>query len=194
MNRIVPAANRKPRNRSSIFIAERPARIRAGARAGSGPRRDAGERHRSGRHWPAAAQTPRSASLCRRSGFLFKLRPFRQHVRRLLVCAGAGAGNAGGEIAIDRLRDRIGGPVAPTVGEQRLQVLAVGDVAEFDQHRRHVRRPQAPGSPPTSAALVQPRHRLHVRRPACARTASKSSWSRAARDRSGCRRRRRART
>ena len=68
----------------------------------------------------------------------------------------------GGEIAVDGVRHAIGGLVAPGVGHERLQILLVRDIAQFDQDRGHVRRAQHAKAGRFDRILVQPHRVLHV--------------------------------
>src|ERR1700744_2648670 len=65
---------------------------------------------------------------------------------------------------VDRLRHRSGGLAAPVVRYEVLEVTLVRDVAEFDQHRRHIRRLQHPKTRRFQRMLVHARRVLHFAR------------------------------
>ena len=129
MNRMVPAANRKPRNRSKIFIATpislraRPAppRPKAFTRRRATAPRTAGSvavpAHTPSRHYPLH----RVSSL----RFLFKLRPVGPGAAvRFAHLIGAGAGDMGGKVGLDRLRDQL-----PPSGCARCPTTAIASPA-----------------------------------------------------------------
>ena len=66
-----------------------------------------------------------------------------------------------GEESIDRLRDRPDRPGAPVVGHQMLEVTLVRNIAEFDQHRRHVGGLEHLEAGGLQRMLVHPRGGLH---------------------------------
>ena len=123
--------------------------------------------------------------------FMLKLRPSEPPVRASDSCPPASRVLKNASIACD---DGVGARApAPGFRRQRLDVLLVGDIPEFDQHRRDVRRLEHPEAGRFEGILVQLARRCASRRPACGQTAPKMSWFPAWRDRSGCRRRRAAR-
>src|SRR5215510_4127709 len=66
------------------------------------------------------------------------------------------AGDLRGEVAVHGLDDRISRMAAPGIRREQLQVLAVGDVAEFDQNRGHVRRLEDAKTSRFERVLVKP--------------------------------------
>ena len=92
----------------------------------------------------------------------------------------------GGREQRDRVGDAAGRLAAPFGVRQLLLVLGVGQIAEFDQHRRHVRRLQHLEAGGTVRIVDQADAWSKARRPATGRSASRSRASRAGSGRPGC--------
>src|SRR5260221_10591780 len=147
MKTSVPTANRKPKNLNSNLIdGWTPGRSR-----------DAGG---AGLPIPAAAPataTPWNHDHTRNHGFrrpvlcsnFVQATPHpasfaffaASHWRRASMRANGGtAGESGGEIGVHGLGDGLARPRPPLIRNELLEVGRIRDIAELDQHRRHVRR------------------------------------------------------
>ena len=80
--------------------------------------------------------------------------------------------------------------VAPRRRLQVGDVVGVGEEAEFDQHRGEIRRLQHDEAGRALGVAIERRRRRRAARPARAKTCARWRASRAARGRTGCRRRR----
>ena len=76
--------------------------------------------------------------------------------------AGSAAGESGGEIGVDRLGDGLARARPPLVRDELLEVGRIGDIAEFDQHRGHVRRLEDAEAGRPQRILVQARRILEL--------------------------------
>src|SRR5450432_4186289 len=66
---------------------------------------------------------------------------WRFPVARASLAASAGAaGESSGEIGVDGLGDGLARPRPPLIRDELPEIGRIGDIAELDKHRRHVRR------------------------------------------------------
>lgn len=93
-----------------------------------------------------------------RSGFCLSL---SRHYEAS-VGPGAIVGEMGRKVRIDGFGDRIGRAITPRIRHQQLKIGWVGDIAQFDQDRRHVGRAQHAEARRLDRILVQRRHSVEV--------------------------------
>src|SRR5579859_3251161 len=168
-NTTVPAANKKPKNRTSKRITmnsvQSPRRMTgAPVEVFSAPRSSLAGAGLY--HTPPQGEQRRFLRVPRRldvykASAVAKLGPHQWPPVAPLVSVSRGCQPLGEE-RVDRVRHRSDRAGTPVVRLQMLEIILVGDVAELDQDRRYIRRLEHPEAGRLERVLVHSRDRLHL--------------------------------